>query len=207
MLKRLIQVLLIGFAIVGMAAVAGIGLLMRSGISSRDEPGTLETAVARRLRSIAIPANARTLTNPEPANRETLDDGLTHFADHCASCHANDGSGQTEMGMGLYPRAPDMRQAETQNLTDGQLFYIIEHGVKLTGMPAWGNGTPEGARASWHLVYFIRRLPQLSPADLERMKSLNPRSATEWRQEEEERRFLDGNGAPPAPSHTHGGTE
>ena len=156
---------------------------------------------------MAIPRDARGMQNPVPASAEAVENGLSHFADHCASCHANDGSGQTEMGRGLYPKAPDMRQAATQNLTDGELFYIIENGVKLTGMPAWGNGTTEGATASWHLVHFIRRLPQLSEADIARMNELNPKSPDEWRQLEEERQFLEGKDpAPkPAPSHKHGG--
>lgn len=158
---------------------------------------------------MAIPRESRALKNPISASANAIEDGLSHFADHCASCHANDGSGQTEMGRGLYPKPPDMRQAATQNLTDGELFYIIENGVKLTGMPAWGNRTPEGATASWHLVHFIRRLPKLTEADIERMQDLNPKGPDEWRQEEEERRFLEGKGeAPkPAPSHKHGGLE
>jgi hypothetical protein len=101
-----------------------------------------------------------------------------------------------------------MRQPATQNLTDGELFYIIENGVKLTGMPAWGTGTDESARSSWHLVQFIRRLPSLSEAELAEMEELNPRSAAEWQALEEERQFLSGQTALPAPdpaTHDHKG--
>jgi mono/diheme cytochrome c family protein len=136
---------------------------------------------------------------------------MAHFADHCAVCHANDGSGDTEMGRGLYPRAPDMRRTATQALSDGALFYIIENGVRLTGMPAWGTGTAEGEQASWHLVQFIRHLPTLTEGELTEMRTMNPKSADEWREEEEARRFLEGaSGATttPAPTgHRHpGGT-
>ena len=207
MLKRLLWIAAALFVLIGVVAVVGGLALLRGGIGSRAEPGRLETTVARSLRSMAIPGDARGLKNPVAASAEAVDDGLSHFADHCASCHANDGSGQTAIGRGLYPKAPDMRQAATQNLTDGELFYIIENGVKLTGMPAWGNGTAEGATASWHLVHFIRRLPQLSEAEIARMNELNPKSPDEWRQLEEERQFLEGkDSAPkPAPSHKHGG--
>ena len=206
MLKRLLSIALVVFAIIGVAAVTGGLLLLRGGIGSRTEPGRVEMTIAKRLRAIAIPRAARNLANPVPPSAAALEDGLSHFADHCASCHGNDGSGQTNLGRSLYPRAPDMRAAATQNLTDGELFYIIENGVKLTGMPAWGNGTHEGATASWNLVHFIRRLPQLTQADVDRMEALNPKSPDEWRQDEEERRFLEGNGDPPkpGPSHTHG---
>jgi hypothetical protein len=54
-------------------------------------------------------------------------------------CHANNGSGETEIGRNLYPKAPDMRQTKTQSLSDGELYYIIRNGVPMTGMPAWGD--------------------------------------------------------------------
>ena len=207
MLKRLLWIAVALFALIGVVAVVGALTLLRGGIGSRGEPGRFETTVARSLRSTAIPRDARGMQNPVPASAEAVENGLSHFADHCASCHANDGSGQTEMGRGLYPKAPDMRRAATQNLTDGELFYIIENGVKLTGMPAWGNGTEAGKTASWNLVHFLRRLPQLSEADIARMNELNPKSPDEWRQLEEERQFLEGTEPAPkaAPSHKHGG--
>ena len=112
------------------------------------------------------------------------------------------------MGQGLYPKPPDMRQPATQSLSDGELFYIIEEGVKITGMPAWGTGTPEGEAASWHLVQFIRQLPTLTEDDLAGMEELNPRGRADWLAFEEERKFLSGTldvpaGAPSAPGHRH----
>jgi mono/diheme cytochrome c family protein len=191
-------------AVVGVAAVATLAWLWSSGIATQRPPGTLETAVARTARTTMIPAAARHRQNPEPATSETIRAGLEHWADHCASCHGNDGAGDTEMGRTLYPRAPDMRRSDTQQLSDGELFYIIENGVKLTGMPAWGTGTPEGERSSWLLVHFIRHLPSLSEEELTDMDALNPRSAAEWRELEEEQRFLSGDTPVPAsPTHEH----
>ena len=91
-----------------------------------------------------------------------------------------------------------MRSSETQSLTDGELFSIIEHGVRLTGMPGWSNGTPEGERESWGLVHFIRRLPKLMPEEIERMEALNPKTVAQWREEEEARRFLRGDSKEPS---------
>ena len=102
------------------------------------------------------------------------------------------------MGRNLYPKAPDMRLPRTQNLSDGELFYIIENGVMLTGMPGWSTGTPEGEKSSWQLVHFIRRLPSLTPEDLGRNGA--SQSALSAQQIEEERKieeFLEGGGAPP----------
>lgn len=208
MLRLLTRVVVLALAIVGATALAAGVSLWRAGISTKGSPGPVETAVARRLRSAAIPAGAKALTNPTPATRDVLASGLEHFADHCAICHANDGSGNTEMGRGLYPKAPDMRLDATQSLTDGELFYIVEHGVRFTGMPGWGTGTPEGETASWHLVRFVRHLPKLTERELEEMRSLNPRSFDEWREEEAARRFLEGAGSAPKPSpggHKHPG--
>ena len=77
-------------------------------------------------------------------------------------------------------------------MTDGELFYIIENGVRFTGMPAFATGTAEGEEESWKLVHFIRRLPRLSAPELERMKELNPRSPEEIRHEIAEEEFLRG---------------
>ena len=96
------------------------------------------------------------------------------------------------MGQGMWPKAPDMRLPATQDLSDGELFWIIENGIRFTGMPGWGTGTPDGEAASWHLVHFIRHLPQLSEGELELMETLIPRSEADIRQEIAEERFLQG---------------
>jgi mono/diheme cytochrome c family protein len=187
----------VGLALAVLVLAGGAGaLLLRGGISARPEPSSLESSVARKLRSWAIPRSAREAGNPIPRSPQAIAAGLEHFADHCASCHANDGSGRTEMGRKLYPRAPDMRRRETQDLSDGELFYIIENGVRLTGMPAWGGeGSAEG---SWHLVHFIRHLPDLTAEEKVRMESLNPRSPEERQEREDEDAFL--RGGEPAPA-------
>lgn len=103
--------------------------LIEHGLSARDQPISVEDLVAGRLRRAAIPARAKTLKNPMPTTAEMLMQGRNHWADHCATCHANNGSGETEIGRNLYPKAPDMRQPETQSLSDGELYYIIRNGV------------------------------------------------------------------------------
>ena len=197
--------------IVLVAIVGGVAAytVARRGLSTRAEPSGIEELLARTMRGLATPSNVRLMTNPVEPTPEVLEDGLEHFADHCASCHANNGSGETEMGRSLYPRAPDMRATQTQELSDGELFSIIENGIRLTGMPAWGTGTPEGQRASWALVHFIRRLPTLTEDEIARMEQLNPKTAEQWREEEEARRFLAGEDVKPSPvaPHKHDGSQ
>jgi mono/diheme cytochrome c family protein len=197
--------------VLGGLALAGVLLaslsLVVSGLSARPQPGGLETSVARTARNLIVRWHAPTSSNPVAASQEAVADGRAHFADHCAVCHANDGSGNTEMGRGLYPKAPDMRLAATQRLSDGELFRIIEEGIRFTGMPAWGNGTSESADATWRLVHFIRHLPNVTAEELEQMKALNPVPPEEIRHQIEEERFLQGLDEPRPPStrHTHGG--
>lgn len=179
-----------------------------TGVSARPEPGGIERLAAHTVRGLAIRAKMAGVTNPVPVSEAVIKEGMDHFADHCAVCHGNDGSGDTEMGRGLYPRPPDMRLAGTQNLSDAELFYIIENGVRLTGMPAWSTGTKEGETSSWHLVHFVRHLPKLTEEEIGQMESLNPKSPEEVRQEIEAEKFLQGGDVePPAPTPaptTHG---
>ena len=198
--------LLVAIGIV--VAAAAFFWIASRGISAKAEPGPLETMIARTMRKLAVPSGDRNKKNPIPVTAEVLASGLAHYADHCAACHGNDGSGETAIGVGMFPKPPDMRLPQTQGLTDGELFYVIENGIRLTGMPAWGDGTPEGAEGSWHLVHFIRKLPTLTPDEIAQMEAMNPRSPAEILAEEEMRKFLAGEGEAPKPAKPvpgHGG--
>ena len=191
--RPLVVGVLIGIALsVCSLAVAGMVYLRTTELSARGDAGALETSLAARARRLAIPASARERQNPVPASAAALADGMAHFADHCATCHANDGSGETELGRGFYPRTPDMRLPATQQLSDGELFHVIEQGIRFTGMPGWSTGTASGEESTWHLVHFLRHLPRVSAGELEAMKARNPRSPAEIRVEIEEERFLSG---------------
>lgn len=197
-----------GLTLAGVLAAGAVALLVfviHHGFSARDQPTALERIVAQTLRHLAVPRSARDARNPLPLNSEVMTQARAHFADHCAICHANDGSGRTTIGQNLYPKAPDMSKSGTQSLSDGELFYIITNGVRLTGMPAWGQGSHEDSEDTWKLVHFIRHLPRIPSEELEEMKGLNPKTRQELQEEEEERKFLNGEDAPaaPAPSHRH----
>lgn len=187
------------------AAAAAIFVLNARGFSARDQPSGLERWFARQARSASLPPNARSLANPVPNSSEVQAAARAHWADHCAVCHANDGSGDTQMGKRTYPPAPDMRLAPTQQMTDGELFYIIQNGIRLSGMPAWGGGSDHDTEDSWKLVRFIRHLPQLTLEEKKEMEKLNPKSPDEIREEQEEEKFLKGEDyhEPQAPPHHH----
>lgn len=184
-------------------AAAGLLVVQGRGVSTHAEPSWLEVRAALLLRSWLTPPEYKQRRNPVVASPEVLASAKEHFADHCASCHANDGSGNTEVGRSLYPKAPDMRAVRTQQLTDGELFYFIEHGVRLTGMPGWSTGTPDGETASWHLVHFIRHLPSITAEELVEMERLNPRSPADLESERDIQDFLAGGPTPEPPNTKH----
>lgn len=197
--------------LIGLVAAGGIymAILIRNGFSARENPSWAEAFAARVARRLAVPAIYE-MKNPYPATPENLREAEAHFADHCASCHGNDGSGDTLFGRGLYPKPPDMRTSETQHKSDGELYYTIENGVRLSGMPAFGPQGPAQDKdlgtndaESWKLVLFIRHLPQITSEELEEMKSLNPKTDADRAEEEQEQQFLNGSEAPPSSEHHH----
>src|SRR5213594_1104779 len=190
-------------AAVAIMAVTAV-YVVRRGFSARDEPNAAEAFLARQLRHIAVPRRARQMANPVPAGPEVLADAMAHFADHCAICHGNDGSGNALVGKGLYPKPPDMRQRDTQNLSDGELYYIIHNGVRFTGMPAFGPDNGGQDDDSWKLVRFIRHLPEMTEEELTRMKEMNPKSPADLKEEDEIQRFLEGGETEPSEdTHKH----
>ena len=196
---RIVLILLGAASVAGAAAVVSF---LRHGIGARDDPTRAEAVLARGLRHFAVPSGARSRKNPVPDTPESLSEARRHFADHCASCHGNDGKGETEIGQNLYPRAPNMTRRDTLALSDGELFFIIKNGVRLTGMPAWGKDTAEDDRASWQLVRFLRHLPSLTAEEMLEMKKYNPVSRAELDEQTEMEQFLEAEGSAPAPRQT-----
>ena len=185
-------VLLLGLA----TGATMLARTVRSGLSAHEEPPLVEVVLARTLRRLAVPSDLRGRKNPVPFTSEVVAEGKAHFADHCASCHGNDGKGQTPMGPNFYPKVPDLTLPDTQSQSDGALFATIENGIRLTGMPAWGNGTAESAYGSWGLVHFIRHLPRITPEEVAEMEQLNPKTREEWEAMEQEKQFLEGQEGP-----------
>jgi len=188
------------------AASAGLLWLryFTGAFSAREQPSSLEGWLASEARHLAMPSQAKRLRNPVTYSPELLEEARAHWADHCASCHADNGSGDTQIGRNLYPKAPDMRGAPTQQLSDGELYYIIQNGVRLTGMPAWGaDGDGDRNQDSWKLVLFIRHLPGMSEQETEQMEKLNPKTPQEFEEEKTEQEFLNGSPSPESATKHH----
>jgi predicted CXXCH cytochrome family protein len=163
-MKRRSAVVLI-LCVIAILAVAYGFAVIRGGFSAADQPSAIETVLSRTVRNLGIPSSARGENNPFTPIPEGLSEARELFTNHCAGCHGMDGNAQSEIGHNLYPKAPDLRLPATQNLTDGEIHYIIKNGVRLTGMPALGN--PHGGEdnnTAWKIVLFVRAIAQLTPS-------------------------------------------
>lgn len=196
----------VAIAVLILLVVVAIGVfaLTRRGFSARNEPSAMETMMATSMRGWSVPAQYKQMSNPVACSEEALSEARAHWADHCATCHANNGSGESMLGKGMYPKPPDMRQAATQQQSDGELYYTIKNGVRLTGMPAFGDPGDQD-KDSWKLVCLIRHLPKMSSDEERQMQKMNPKTPDEMEEEQQEEQFLNG-GNPPADnnsSHHH----
>jgi mono/diheme cytochrome c family protein len=120
------------------------------------------TRVLQTVRDRSIKAHAAGIQVPpglgDPAK---LQIGVEHFADHCAVCHGAPGVPKGDIARGLYPPPPDLAHA-SEHYTAAELFWIIKHGIKMTGMPSWADHSDE---ALWATVAFIEKLPGTTPED------------------------------------------
>jgi mono/diheme cytochrome c family protein len=166
--KRIVLPVLLLIVLAG--CVTLVVWFLNHGFSAREEPSWIETVLARHARRIATPAGSKELKNPHPVTEASMAEAREHFVAHCSICHGIDGRGDTLIGRNVYPKVPDMTNAETQELADGELYYIITNGVRFTAMPAFGD--EDSSESIWALVSFIRRLPQLTPDELKQLQEL-----------------------------------
>ena len=168
---KIVSLILFALAV----AAAGYGLiLVRHGFSALATPSAIVELAATTARKLAVPSAYRQLHNPIVPSTESIRGGMEHFSYHCSPCHSNDGGGQTLFGKGLYPKPPDLRAAGTENKSDGEIYYTIANGVRLSGMPAFSEAHTLGQ--AWRLVLFIRHLPQITPEELNEMKGWDPKN-------------------------------
>lgn len=114
-----------------------------------------EQSIKRHVRDVAVPANL--------ADSERVRRGAGNYAAMCVECHLAPGKTESEIRMGLYPQPPDLaRPGEASADRAARRFWVIKHGIKASGMPAWSKGGIEDA-AIWDLVAFLQRMPALSP--------------------------------------------
>lgn len=146
-------------AVIGAGIVVGAGLV---DFSASTSPSPLEERAAQFALNRSIARHAPGKKNPLADSSETVTAGLVLFRAHCVSCHGAPGVDPTEEGASLNPPAPGLTLPRVQARPDGELYWIVSRGIRMTGMPAFGPSRSE--REIWQLVAALRRLPQLSDA-------------------------------------------
>ncbi|HKS97788.1 MAG TPA: cytochrome c, partial [Terriglobia bacterium] len=142
---------------VGILALGLFPLLLSC--TAHQQPSKVETTLANMAKDVVIPIEAERNKNPLPDDPEVVEQGQRIFLESCALCHGPDGHGRTELGQNMYPPAMDMTSPHVQHWSDAELFWIIQNGVRLTGMPSWKSSLSESD--TWKLARFIHGLPRL----------------------------------------------
>ena len=110
-----------------------------------------------RVRSIA--ARSSDIAVPKLDDETMIRAGAGNYDAMCAGCHLEPGVASTEQSAGLYPAPPDLTEHRLDD--PAAAFWTIKHGIKMTGMPAWGKSMAD--EHIWNMVAFLQRLPSLSP--------------------------------------------
>jgi mono/diheme cytochrome c family protein len=135
----------------------GIGM-MRFSLTALQQPGPFETRAANLGKHLVIRlASRRGIPAPPVDTRASIEAGSTHYGLDCGICHGVDGRAQTPSGQWMYPRAADLTSQQAQSYSDQELFWIINNGIRFTGMP--GFGKVETSDHIWDLVNYVRTLP------------------------------------------------
>jgi mono/diheme cytochrome c family protein len=123
-------------------------------------PGPVEIRIARFALERSVARRAPKAPNPLKPGPDVLRGGLAHYKHMCVQCHGAPGVDASEAGEGLNPPAPDLTLGRVQKRTDGELFWLVQNGVRMTGMPAFGATHKD--EEIWKIVAFLRHLPALT---------------------------------------------
>ncbi|MGE5412753.1 MAG: c-type cytochrome [Syntrophomonadaceae bacterium] len=159
---RFLGGIVFGVVLVGAAAAA----FVFSGafdVAASVPPGALEKRLAGFARDRSVAHRASSTPNPLGKDPAALRDGGEHYKEMCVTCHGAPGVDSSEIGEGLNPPAPDLTLARIQARSDGELFWIVQNGIRMSGMPAFGPTHKD--REIWAIVAFLRHLPSLSPEE------------------------------------------
>ncbi|WP_216842986.1 cytochrome P460 family protein [Granulicella sp. S190] len=135
---------------------------MLQGCTAGKPPSQGETSLADAAKDVAIPLEAGKMKNPLPETSEVVSQGQEIFLGSCAQCHGADARGDSDLGRNMTPPAMDLTSAHVQHWSDAELFWIVQNGVRLTGMPAWKSSISEND--TWKLARYIHSLPRVGAA-------------------------------------------
>ena len=148
----------IAWTILTLAMLLIVIAVMRFNLTAIPEPGHVETRAANLAKRVLIYRASRQAIPPRPLDtKASVDNGSTHYGLECSICHGTDGHIQAPLGRWMYPRPADLSGSQVQSYSDQELFWIIQNGIRFTGMPAFGK--VESPEHIWDLVNYVRTLP------------------------------------------------
>ncbi|HEV2137104.1 MAG TPA: cytochrome c [Terracidiphilus sp.] len=124
------------------------------------EPGSLEKNLAMPALDASVDRRVESMKNPIQLTDENLLSGMKIYQAACSSCHGDISHPHSAIGDSFYPRAPQFVE-DAPDMTDSQNFYIIQHGVRLSGMPAWKTTLKEPE--IWQVTTFLSKMDKLPP--------------------------------------------
>lgn len=157
---RTIKTLLL-LVLLGVAAAAAV---VWSGIYNvgADDPHWAPTwTLLEYARTRAIETRADSIDVPDLSNPELIRNGAGNYSAMCVTCHLSPGAQETELSIGLYPRPPGWD--ELGNVAPAEAFWVLKHGIKASGMPAWGRSMED--RYLWGMVAFMQQFPDMTEAE------------------------------------------
>lgn len=161
--------MLIGAAVLALAVVV-VGLVyMYSGaynIAATDPHTGPVRWVLQTTQEQSIAAHAGDVPEPPALDSSAVAHGFEHFHAMCVDCHGAPGVERGEYGQGLNPEPPELSE-EAAEWSAAELFWIVKHGIKMAGMPAFGPTHTD--EEIWGIVRFVERLPQISPEEYQRL--------------------------------------
>lgn len=137
-------------------------------VAATVHPGKLEKRLAGVALDRSVARRAPKASNPVAPSPDVLRAGLAHYRGMCVTCHGAPGVDASDIGIGLNPAPPDLTLSKVQARTDGELFWLVSHGIRMTGMPAFGPTHKEDE--IWKIVAFLRHLPEITAEEEKELK-------------------------------------
>ncbi len=139
-------------------------------MSAATPAGKFESTIAPWAFDRSMDRHAKKAENPFAGNAKAVGYGLEHYKDNCAVCHGAPGLKPSDIGEGLNPPPPDLWSDDSQELSDGEMFWIVKNGIRMTGMPAFGKSHSD--EMIWHMVTFVRHMPKITDAERDQIRDV-----------------------------------
>ena len=134
------------------------------------KPSKLERWMASRSLHATLAREAPTTPNPVPLNDENLIAGIKLYAENCAICHGGADAQPSHIARGLYQKPPQLAKDGVEDDPEGETFWKINHGIRLTGMPSFGQSLND--TQMWQLTLFLKHMDSLPPQPERAWKSV-----------------------------------